>query len=195
MNRRKRGILLLTIAAFMICGALSVIGNTYRLDKKSRSEAASTIAQIQALLPQTPSGSEGLPGSGGNSDLVSVAIGENSYIGILSIPSLDLTLPVLSGEQSGSGEAMPYHYTADFGNFLIYGQNYKSQLGKLSSLKTGDSVTFTDVGNNVYTYTVTSLASADKNSLESAAGTDSDLVLFTNKTGGAYVVADCVSAD
>lgn len=108
------------------------------------------------------------------------------YIGILSIPSLNLELPVISEWSNSRLKIAPCRYggSAYSGNLIIAAHNYRSHFGSLRNLEEGSDVIFTDVDGNIFTYTVMVreiLKSTDVQEMESGGW---DLTLFTCTAGG-----------
>jgi sortase A len=116
----------------------------------------------------------------------SMDIDGSQYIGILDIPILKLSLPV-NGEWSYPLlRRAPCRYTGSFldNTMVIAGHNYRRHFGLLRDLKSGDSVTFTDVTGAVYRYEVISIETLAKNAVEEMETGDWDLTLFTCTPGG-----------
>ena len=67
---------------------------------------------------------------------------------------------------------------------VIAAHNYKRQFGKISHLKPGDTVTFTDVEDNVYRYEVQTTETLGAYDVEKMITGDWDLTLFTCTYGG-----------
>lgn len=110
------------------------------------------------------------------------------YIGILTIPSLDLELPVLSEWNYSSLKISPCRYsgTAADGNLIIAAHNYQSHFGKINSLNSGDEVKFTDVSGHEYFYNVTQselLKGSDVDSMKECSN-EWDITLFTCTLSG-----------
>lgn len=117
------------------------------------------------------------------------------YIGILRIPSLDLELPVISQWSYPHLKTAPCRYagSAYQNNLIICAHNYTSHFGNLKKLPEGDSITFTDVDGNVFTYEVELLETLHPVDTEEMERGGWDLTLFTCTIGGAYRVTVCCS--
>ncbi len=133
---------------------------------------------------------------GGN--MSGIEIDGDVYVGVLDIPALGLTLPVMQEMDYKKLRLAPCRYrgSAEERNLIIAGHNYKTHFGRLGKLSVGDSISFTDVGGNVYNYTVSETKLIDgSNSAEMTAG-EWDLSLFTcNLSGAARVTVRCSLAD
>lgn len=109
------------------------------------------------------------------------------YIGVLSIPALELELPVMSTWDYTRLRIAPCRYTGSVyqGNMTLCAHNYASHFGKLKELRLGDSITFTDVEGTVFSYTVRELETLSPTAVEEMTEGDWDLTLFTCTIGGA----------
>ena len=108
-------------------------------------------------------------------------------IGVLSIPVLELELPVLTDWSYAKLKVAPCHY---FGScyepdFVIAAHNYRSHFGRLSALEPGDLVLFTDMGGTVHYYEVVLLETLPGNATEEMITSGFDLSLYTCTPGGA----------
>ena len=85
-----------------------------------------------------------------------VEIEGNPYIGVLAIPSLGLELSVMDTCDDETVDTAPGRFagTAYENGFVIGGHNYVSHLGKIDRLREGDTVIFTDLEGNAFTYKV-----------------------------------------
>ena len=80
------------------------------------------------------------------------------YIGILTIPALELELPVISEWNYPNLKIAPCRYggSAYLNNLIICGHNYRSHFGNLKHLTVGDLAFFTDTDGNIFTYKIRS---------------------------------------
>ena len=122
----------------------------------------------------------------------------NGYdcIGVLSIPALELELPVLTDWDYVKLRMAPCHY---FGscyekNFVIAAHNYRSHFGRLSELQPKDLVLFTDVSGTVHGYEVVLLETLPGIATEEMITSGFDLSLYTCTPGGASRVTVRCSA-
>lgn len=108
-------------------------------------------------------------------------------IGVLTIPVLNLELPVLSDWSYAKLKVAPCHY---FGscyeeNFVIAAHNYPSHFGSLSELQPKDLILFTDISGSVYGYEVVLLETLPANATEEMITSGFDLSLYTCTPSGA----------
>ena len=107
-------------------------------------------------------------------------------IGILSIPVLDLELPVLTDWSYAKLKKAPCHYYGSYfeKDFVIAAHNYKTHFGRLSQLQAGDVVVFTDVSGTAHYYEVVILETLPKNATKEMITSGFDLSLYTCTPGG-----------
>ena len=116
------------------------------------------------------------------------------YIGILDLPALSLSLPVISGWSYPALRIAPCRYSgsAYLGNLVVAAHNYQSHFGKLGNLSPGDRLSFTDVEGNEFQYKVAEIETLSPYATEEMAAGDWDLTLFTCTVGGqSRVVVRC----
>ncbi|MCD8130464.1 MAG: sortase [Lachnospiraceae bacterium] len=127
-----------------------------------------------------------------------IEILEEDYIGLLEIPGFGLELPVMAEWSYAGLKTAPGRYSgyAADGDLVICGHNYERHFGKLSSLETGDTITFTAADGTVYIYEVTGVTTLRPTEVEELLSGDWDLSLFTCTVGGqARVVVRCAMAE
>jgi sortase A len=108
-------------------------------------------------------------------------------IGVLSIPVLELELPILTDWSYTKLKIAPCHYFGSYyeKDFVIAAHNYQSHFGRLSELQPKDLILFTDVSGTVYCYEVVLLETLPGNATEEMITSGFDLSLYTCTPGGA----------
>ena len=109
-----------------------------------------------------------------------------AYVGVITIPSLELELPILSQWSMDGVRVAPCRLegTPYKDNLVLGAHNYTVHFGKLSLLKTGDSVYFEDLDGNVFSYEVVSFELLKPNQGEVLCDGQWDLTLFTCTLSG-----------
>lgn len=179
---------LLLIAAALALAAYNVI---------DAQRAARSAAQALEALSQTTAVSAAEPEQASADDapayladpempMPTVSFDGNDYIGRVDIPSLGLSLPVISEWSYPRLKIAPCRYTgsAYLDNLIIAAHNYSSHFGNLNRLNTGDTVTFTDVDGNQFTYAVSLIEDLPGTAIEEMQAGEWDLTLFTCTLGG-----------
>ena len=108
------------------------------------------------------------------------------YIGVLQIPSLDLTLPVISDWSYPALQIAPCRYegSAYDGGLVIAGHNFDSHFGNLSRLEPGDEIRFIDLSGHTFTYAVAETEVLDATAIDQMVNGGWDLTLFTCTLSG-----------
>ena len=179
---------LLLIAAALALAAYNVI---------DAQRAARSAAQALEALSQTTAVSATDPEQASADDapayladpempMPTVSFDGNDYIGRVDVPSLGLSLPVISEWSYPRLKIAPCRYTgsAYLDNLIIAAHNYSSHFGNLNRLNNGDTVTFTDVDGNQFTYAVSLIEDLPGTAIEEMQAGEWDLTLFTCTLGG-----------
>lgn len=118
--------------------------------------------------------------------MTEVEIDGYSYIGYVSIPSIALELPVMSGWDYYKLKVAPCRYSGTLlGNDLvIMAHNYIGHFRELSQVAVGDAVLFVDMDGGVTEYSVVALDILSPKDVEEMTAGDYDLTLFTCTIGG-----------
>ena len=120
-------------------------------------------------------------------EMATVKVDGYDCIGVLSVPVLDLELPVLTDWSYAKLKKAPCHYYGTYyeTDFVIAAHNYKSHFGRLSQLQPGDIVIFTDVNGADHCYEVVLLETLPKEATQEMITSGFALSLYTCTPGGA----------
>ena len=188
----KRGLVCITVGISLLLTSLGLTGYNI-VDERRAGESASLAYDLlrgQALDPGELELPEGLiPAYQVSPEVLmrEVEIDGHAYIGYISLPTLELELPVMSEWSYPKMKIAPCRYWGSvyLDNMVIAAHNYVDHFGRLSSLSVGEPVRFTDVDGNVFEYTVSELLELKPDqTLEMVKGLDWDLTLFTCNTSG-----------
>lgn len=118
-----------------------------------------------------------------------VEIDGYEYVGTLSIPSLEMSLPVMYEWSYDGLKIAPGRYSGSVltDDLIICGHNYSNHFGNIKYLAVGSALTFTDVAGNTYDYEVVEVVTLQPTAIEEMLDQTSsqwDLTLFTCTTGG-----------
>lgn len=140
----------------------------------------------QALLEDVKSRIDATVPETNETGMATVKVDGYDCIGVLSIPVLELELPVLTEWSYEKLKKAPCLYYGSYyeKNFVIAAHNYPSHFGRLSALQVGDLVFFTDVNGDVYYYEVVLLETLPKEATEEMIAGGFDLSLYTCTSGG-----------
>ena len=120
-------------------------------------------------------------------EMLTTQINGYECIGILSIPVLELELPVLTDWSYAKLNVAPCHYFGSYyeKDFVIAAHNYQPFFRRLSELQPKDLILFTDISGTVYCYEVVLLETLPPNATEEMITSGFDLSLYTCTPGGA----------
>lgn len=171
----------MAIGLLLIASALSLTGYNLWEESRAQKTAAHALRQLQSVQPEQPEYE-----MVADMEMPVIAVDGRQYIGVVEIPALSLSLPVI-GEWSNAGlKSAPCRYTGSAyrDDLIIAGHNYRSHFGRLKELRMGDSVQFTDTDGNEFSYVVTEIAVLDGTDVEEMQSGEWDLTLFTCTVGG-----------
>jgi len=121
-----------------------------------------------------------------------------SYMGILDIPALGLSLPVNDSWSDTRLKASPcrFYGSLEEGGLVIAAHNYANHFGNIASLSKGDSLQLTDAGGNQHHYTVSEIDRVKPEDVRKVVLTEYALTLFTcDYSGSERIVVRCSSGD
>ena len=108
------------------------------------------------------------------------------YIGTVSVPAIDIELPVQESWSLSLLRTAPCRYKGSVyqGDMIICAHNYATHFGRLRNLLPGDQVIFTDIDGNEFYYTVAEKDTLPGTAVEEMESGEWDLTLFTCTMGG-----------
>lgn len=174
----------------LVLAALSLFLWNRQEDKQAGESAENILPQIIEEIQQP----DGRPDTY-DPAMTEVEIDGYAYIGYLSIPAIELELPVMSEWDYPRLKIAPCRYTGSTktGDLVIAGHNYTRHFGPLSRLSEGDQVIFTDMDDEIWVYEVTAVEVLAPAAVEEMTASGFDLTLFTCTYGGANrVTVRCV---
>ena len=126
--------------------------------------------------------------------MTEVEIDGYRYIGYVTIPALDLNLPIMSDWSYKQLNISPCRYYGSIRgeDLVLMAHNYTNHFGRISRLEVGDLVLFTDMDGGMTEYAVVGMDIVDPRSVDVVTAGEFDLVLFTcTYGGGSRVVVYC----
>ena len=186
----KKGAFCMAAGFLLVLAALLLTG--YNVWDEGRAGDAAD-ATFQALKFQTEEGREELPEYilpdylvDPRFEMPTVEIDGYDYIGYLDIPSLELSLPVMSEWSYPQLKIAPCRYAGSvyLDDMILAAHNYDRHFGRLKNLEGCELVRFTDVDGNVFDFSVTELELLWPEQTEEMLSGEWDLTLFTCTLGG-----------
>ena len=177
--KAKRGTVWINAGLLLIAAALFLSAYNEWESHEARDSARQVIAQLCDALPTEAAEPTTLPDV--RREMPVKTINGRDYIGVLSIPSLELELPVISQWDYPALKVAPCRYSGSLyqDNLIICAHNYASHFGKLKELQPGDIVLFTDMDEHVVTFQMVERETLNPMDAEGMEAGDWDLTLFT----------------
>lgn len=191
--RRKIGILCLVLGFALMASAGMLLWHNHAEDAAAENSVAELVPLLLEQIPQVPSEEkiqqqltpvEFLPPSA--FEMTRVEIGGYDYIGYLSLPSLELELPIMADWDYRRLQIAPCRYTGSVNgrDLVLMAHNYASHFGRISELQPGDPVLFTDMDGHTTQYQVEGRDVLPPGAVEEMTSGEFDLTLFTCTYGG-----------
>jgi len=199
---KKRAVFLIGTGCLLLTAALSLIVNN-QLESAKAARSAEILAE--AYLSQTTGFEQ--PAIESASELVQLnvicgagdaranqplVIDGQEYIGLLSIPSLGVNLPVNNNISYPLLKATPcrYYGSAEADSLIIAAHNYSGHFGRIDTLKPGDRVCLSDAGGMTEKYAVSQILTLSGDAVDEMLDPDGwDLTLFTCTYSGTNRIA------
>ena len=180
--RKWIGVICVFLGVLCILSAIGFVAYNRWEDMNAKDVAQDFLEDVQSIINEEQSEKPLL----NDTKMATVEVDGYDCIGILSVPVLDLELPVLTDWSYAKLKKAPCHYYGSYyeKNFVIAAHNYKSHFGRLSKLQAGDIVVFTDVSGTVHYYEVVILETLPKNATKEMITSGFDLSLYTCTPGG-----------
>lgn len=115
-----------------------------------------------------------------------VALDGNDYIGYLTIPELNLILPIMSEWDYEKLQIAPCRYKGEVksDDLIVCAHNYPTHFQKIGELSSGSQITVTDMTGFVTTYQVIEVEILSSYDIEDMESSGYSLTLFTCTYGG-----------
>ncbi|MBQ1898739.1 MAG: sortase [Ruminococcus sp.] len=198
--KSKKGIAFIVTGLLCIIAALALFVFNQAQSGHARTESENVVAVLSEQIRETASQHHGavFPTDDPERPMPVLTVEDRSYVGILSIPALELELPVLSYFDESALQITPCLYSGSiYNNDMVIGaHNYDAHFGRLRSLVMGDEVTFTNTENNRWRFEVVDMETLAPEQNDVLIGkqyeNDRELTLFTcNYTGSARLTVRC----
>lgn len=203
---KKAGIIFVTLGVVLILSALLLfLYNGYE-EHRAGQEAEILLNDIQSVIeqetePTTKPTEENTDATESTEavetlapEMPEIEIDGYEYIGYISIPNLELELPVMAEWDYERLKIAPCRHfgSSRTDDLVIAAHNYKTHFGSLSSLSEGAEIIFIDMDGIENRYVLQSLDTLAPDAVDAVQNSGYDLVLYTCTPGGATrVVAFC----
>lgn len=195
--RRKIGMICLILGSGFLAAAVVLLCYNTLESRNAMESSRDILTQIQSRQEQQPEATADPyedhvdtfdPAA---KEMTVKEIGGYDYIGYLSIPVLEQELPVMSEWDYDRLKIAPcrQYGSTKTDDLVIAAHNYASHFGRLSQLRAGDLLTFTDMDAEVVVYEVIAVDVLDPTAVDAVKNSDFDLVLYTCTYGGENRIA------
>ena len=186
---KKAGIIFVTLGVVLILSALLLFLYNEFEDRRAGQQAELLMDEIHSAMADVTESQETLP-----AEMPVVEIDGYEYIGYLSIPDLELELPVMSEWDYNCLKVAPCRHfgSSRTDDLVIAAHNYKRHFGPLSKLDIGAEIIFTDMEGIENRYALQELSTLAPDAVDAVQNSGYDLVMYTCTSSGATrVVAFC----
>lgn len=198
MKKNSKGNILILLGILMLLGAVGLVAYNF-WDANRAKEAAEQISEqlIEKIDENVKSEETAAPAPymDPNTPMPVELIDGYEYIGILEIPSEELSLPVMAEWDYDRLKISPCRFVGSYytDDLVICAHNYDQHLGRLLSIDIGVDVYFTNVEGLTIHYIVTNRETVEPTAVEQMIENtgnsetsllDWDLTLFTCNLGG-----------
>ncbi len=200
----KTGKICVCLGTALILAALSLFWHNQKEAAWAGAQASAVVSVIesqlselknQAIIPEPTEETEPIevypwqetqPTEPPSTEMTAVEISGNWYIGYLSIPDLELNLPVMADWNYDKLKLSPCRYfgSSKSDDLVLMAHNYVEHFGYLGSLRVGNRLTFTDMDGVTTHYEVVAVEILDASAIEDMTAGVYDLTLFTCTYGG-----------
>ena len=192
--RKTVGVLCMLLGIVMVAGSALLFWQN-RMQEQQAGDSAENVLQvltqsvpvaqvvtepIHTAQPQETGEPMEMP------EMYALPVDGNDYVGYLELPTISLTLPVMSDWSYPKLRVAPCRYAGSaFGDDLvIMAHNYDRHFGRISLLREGDPVQFVDAQGNIHRYVVARQEELGKYDIDEMVNGDWDLTLFSCTYGG-----------
>ena len=195
--RSKPGIVCIILGAALLLGALLLAQINQREDAAAQQAAMEVMPQLVEQIRERaekntePTGPElQVPLellTEEDKKMTEVEIDGHLYIGYISVPAVEIELPVMSSWSYPKLKIAPCRYTGSVRgeDMVLMAHNYNGHFKRISELEIGDDVFFTDMDGNEIRYQVVGKDVLESTAVEEMTAGDFDLTLFSCTYGGA----------
>ena len=151
MTRERIGRFCIILGGLCILAAAFLLGFNLREERRAAAATQRILPAVAHSIGQSPAPMPTLPAGE-----LTVSLEGEEYLGILSLPTLALELPVGAEWEMDFLRQAPCRYAGTLAgdDIIIAAHNYRRHFAALHTLRPGDAVLFTDAAGQTYRYTV-----------------------------------------
>ncbi len=200
-RRKVLGSCMILLGLLSLSGAAALFLYNNGLEEKAEELADGVVPILHQIIQEKTFFMEEGAEDGTNSQSTVMETAEVEgleYIGILTLPTLKLEMPILSEWNNPNLKRAPCRYkgTIQERNLIIAGHNYKNHFGLLEGLSLGETVLFTQLNGTVTEYIISRKEQLEGSDVDKMAEGEWDLTLFTcTISGKKRVTLRCVRSE
>lgn len=178
---KQAGKLFIVMGAVLITTALLLFFHNQYIAYSAGKNAEILLESVCGAIENGKEGNDNL-----SDYLPVVEIEGYGYVGYLSVPDLELNLPVMSEWDYTRLKIAPCRQfgSSRTDDLVIAAHNYKKHFGKLSQLEIGAKITFTDMDGIEKEYVLQNISTLQAEDVDIVQNSGYDLVLYTCTPGG-----------
>ena len=183
--KRKVAIMLMTVGSLFICLAFGILVYNNYENRKAEENSALLMESLRLSIAENELKDKVIDPF--DAEMTIKEINGYGYIGYISIPSLNIDLPVMSEWDYGRLKIAPcrYYGSTKTDNLVIAAHNYRVHFGSFGRIEVGDTVIFTDMDSVKHRYKVDVVEQLLPTDVDKVKDTGDDLILYTCTYGGA----------
>lgn len=196
--RNKIGITCMAMGAVLVLAALSLfLWNQWENNAagvSAKKILPQVMEQMKTLDAADTAGDASVYPDPYDPTMTETEIDGYAYVGYLSVPAIELELPVMSQWDYDRLKIAPCRYAGSTktGDLVLCAHNYIQHFGSIRGLASGDTVYFTDMDGIVWGYEVMAVEILNPTDVEEMTAGDYALTLFTcTYGGGSHVAVRC----
>ena len=177
--KRKIAITFMSVGILLIAVSMGLLVYNNYEDKNAHTNTEIIVEKIRQNIAENELKEK--PDDPFDTEMKVKEIDGYGYIGYLTMPAIDLDLPVMSEWDYTRLKISPCRYfgSTKTDNLVIAAHNYESHFGSLDSLTPGDTVIFTDMDAKKHRYKVKSVELLMPTDVDKVKNTGDDLILYT----------------
>lgn len=188
--RKFFGILCMLLGLAMVAGSGWLLYENYTEDQDAGTLSESALVEMRDAIAAEPRATvipRLEPEATLTPEMPTMQIDGQDYIGYLEMPTIGVSLPVMSDWSYAQLRTAPCRYrgSAYDDTLVIMAHNYDRHFGRVASLNIGDPVQFVDAVGNIFKYVVAAHETLERTDYRLMVDSEYDLTLFTCTYGGA----------
>jgi sortase A len=186
MKNKKLSISFMAVGAGLLLCALGFLVYNITDEKRAAEKSNAMLGALYDMIPDERSSGADYDEILKGSEMKSVEIEGEHYIGVLEMPTLELSFPIVRDWSYAKLKNAPNRYKGSIfdNNLILIAHNYRRHFGRINLLAKGDSVVFIDVDGVVYEYVVAGTEILRGTAVEEMEAGEWDLTMFTCTMSG-----------